>query len=1124
MSLDEPVIPWSDELAYCIAANKAIGDVDKYQESYVCYASTGYMCEASDLSVIRTHGSAQPITARLDIVTAPAEYCLPIKKDRRFAPEFTVQVTLGTSAAANLPAKVLACPFSETHRRSLSGPLRQRLPQFLVNEALGRSQPASAEDRQKWYLSFKGQTTTHLDFDSNRDTVPHTGGSQIVMQKRGTFTGLEYLKSSHMERVYLLFVMTIGDSPDIIATLFSVPTIVICRASQRRLATERLGYPLSVYDDLRSRGCSYNLPSRKPGAMPPSPATPGRAAAAAAAAAVAAASAGVLDEVGHGGVAAPPPVPTGIAVPAAVPLGSVAAAGIALLGNGGRRVSGGGASGALSPMAMPMRTDGRGTIFDLTPQPPDALAVHNGRAVSAPPAAHCTEGRAGSDEERTQDERAGGGGHRTAVPAGHITGNKRMSGEAAAAAVAGAGPHGATNLVWLQGPAPMSPGALKPAEDLTAKVARVGNSKPTTPKADGAADRAPAVAPAALLKALPEKLLQGLVQFYEDQQKGRAVAPQTQMDAMAALQKLQAAEAAAAAAAAAPALMPQPSSLRPWRLAPKVEPGTDSATAQQLMQRGALPQQAVPSAAAAVARGAGRGQQASPVSDASALSAFAQKRLSSSRASGPGLRRPPDITVSNVHFELPVNSDILAAHTQSTDVLSQIAAATAAAAAGPTNARGPATVKLPNAFAERPVRSALEFFYSGRATLDAETVLPTLAVASHLESPALVTYCLDHAVELVTGLLSRWLPAHGLMAAAGAANGGQDAAAAVPPPAAALPALSTLHASGQVGGADALGLLRVDHGAYPSLTDIQVRGTPMSRTPHSGGGGGARVDAFDAVLERYDPHMSGKAAGVAEATGARRKTTSTPGSGDGMSRVELLLRTYDAARRVSTGGDASGRSTGTAVVAGHHASPRKVLEPAAATFTARRSSGTGGTGAQPALNDSQAGQPAGGPQGPPAEHRTMNGMHALAEAATAVAASMHGRRTPATPPHAHSAQHAAMLASALGRRTSGTGASDSEPAPAASGAVAAPLSQSMPTDEHTRQALDLLARIVGNQQGRALQAAPLDGNAFQDAGGALEAARRLMRGDGGNGAAAAAAAHPAVPASTAANADGAPVH
>lgn len=25
MSLDEPVIPWSDELAYCIAANKAIG-------------------------------------------------------------------------------------------------------------------------------------------------------------------------------------------------------------------------------------------------------------------------------------------------------------------------------------------------------------------------------------------------------------------------------------------------------------------------------------------------------------------------------------------------------------------------------------------------------------------------------------------------------------------------------------------------------------------------------------------------------------------------------------------------------------------------------------------------------------------------------------------------------------------------------------------------------------------------------------------------------------------------------------------------------------------------------------------------------------------------------------------
>ena len=51
------------------------------------------MCEAANLSTIRTHGpNAAPITARLDVVAAPAEYCLPIKKDRRFAPEFTVQV------------------------------------------------------------------------------------------------------------------------------------------------------------------------------------------------------------------------------------------------------------------------------------------------------------------------------------------------------------------------------------------------------------------------------------------------------------------------------------------------------------------------------------------------------------------------------------------------------------------------------------------------------------------------------------------------------------------------------------------------------------------------------------------------------------------------------------------------------------------------------------------------------------------------------------------------------------------------------------------------------------------------------------------------------------------------
>lgn len=79
-----------------------------------------------------------------------------------------VQVTLGTAVPGDVTAKVLACPFSETHRRALATPVQQRLPQFLVNEALGKGQPASEEDRQKWYLSFKGQTSVSLHFDSQR--------------------------------------------------------------------------------------------------------------------------------------------------------------------------------------------------------------------------------------------------------------------------------------------------------------------------------------------------------------------------------------------------------------------------------------------------------------------------------------------------------------------------------------------------------------------------------------------------------------------------------------------------------------------------------------------------------------------------------------------------------------------------------------------------------------------------------------------------------------------------------------------------------------------------------------------------------------------------------------------
>lgn len=120
------------------------------------------------------------------------------------------------------------------------------------------------------------------------------------------------------ERVYLLFVMTLGDSPDIIATLFAVPSIVICRASQRRLATERLGYPLSVYDDLRTRGCSYNLPSRKPGGATSPAAPPCRTAAAAAAAVAAAAVGGCNDARTNSSSGGPGSKDSGSAAAAAV--------------------------------------------------------------------------------------------------------------------------------------------------------------------------------------------------------------------------------------------------------------------------------------------------------------------------------------------------------------------------------------------------------------------------------------------------------------------------------------------------------------------------------------------------------------------------------------------------------------------------------------------------------------------------------------------------------------------------------------------------------------------------------------------------------------------------------------
>lgn len=456
------------------------------------------------------------------------------------------------------------------------------------------------------------------------------------------------------------------------------------------------------------------------------------------------------------------------------------------------------------------------------------------------------------------------------------------------------------------------------------------------------------------------------------------------------------------------------------------------------------------------------------------------------------------------------------AHIHNPDVLAQVAAA-ASAAAAPAAPRGPTAVRLPNSFAERAVRCALDFFYSGRASLDPETVLPTLSVASHFESPALVTFCLDYAVELVTGLLSRWLPSHGA-APGGAAAGASAAAAAVSAPPVALPSLSASLPHSHVGGAGPLGLLRVDPGtAHPGLTDAQFRGTPMSRTPPSGGG--RRVDAFDAVLERYEPPVSGKASAAPDAAAACAKVPSAQGFGDGpgMSRVELLLRTYEAARRVSTGGDASGRSTGTAVIPGGHSSPRRALEPTTNTaHTARRSSGTG-DGPSPLGEAVQGGHAAAGAQTAPqdAQAGRTHHVHALAEAANVLAANVHGRGPAAAPPSQSAAIHAAT---ALGRRTSGNVSAEAEAGVPAG--VPSAVQMQPPCEEQARQALDLLARIVGNQHGRALLPGQPDGKALADSGMALDAARRLMQGDAG--AAAAAAPRASGPAST--GADGASVH
>lgn len=64
-------------------------DVANYQRRYTFYAADNY-CTCND-ATLRTTLQGASLDAKLLISTAPAEYCLPVKKDRRFSPVFQVK-------------------------------------------------------------------------------------------------------------------------------------------------------------------------------------------------------------------------------------------------------------------------------------------------------------------------------------------------------------------------------------------------------------------------------------------------------------------------------------------------------------------------------------------------------------------------------------------------------------------------------------------------------------------------------------------------------------------------------------------------------------------------------------------------------------------------------------------------------------------------------------------------------------------------------------------------------------------------------------------------------------------------------------------------------------------------
>eukprot|EP00892_Ulva_mutabilis_P011997 jgi/Ulvmu1/916/UM101_0025.1 len=315
---------WSPEIARAVAQHTSMPGLAGRQSQFVRYeglhesklSENGWV-QADSLSA-QSHMQAASNTAeatpaaspadlpqqvQLQIVEAPAEFCLPLKSDRQFKPQFQVEVRVMNGGHMRLPLRVKAFAafqddLSENACEWLPPELRPQPQPPALCTAAAAAAAASLELKGPRVSSYvfqspyynhardgsDGSTGAQQDGVGHGPAVPcfpsrcprarapqpplrdvesmwprdddpdlatpiDLGSVNNTFVARYDFKGLEFAHPTRMCPVQLIFACLIGGR-DLLYAVYQVPTISICRSDQRMKALDRLAMPRAVYADI----------------------------------------------------------------------------------------------------------------------------------------------------------------------------------------------------------------------------------------------------------------------------------------------------------------------------------------------------------------------------------------------------------------------------------------------------------------------------------------------------------------------------------------------------------------------------------------------------------------------------------------------------------------------------------------------------------------------------------------------------------------------------------------------------------------------------------------------------------------------------------------------------------